>query len=166
MKRQQQHMPRRDCERNRRASGRVSAAGGRGFSIVTVAIAGLTTSLLTSAAAAVEPDVLRFPLSHGPWILESPARPNHHVEALGEQAGIWGSVAHGFEGWVYPFKLFDGWSLFVSRQDEPPTDLQSLATRQIAAPHFAQLEYSGTDWRLATTWFVPRTLPGALLLLD
>jgi len=114
----------------------------------------------------VKPDVLRFPLSRGPWVLESLARPNHHVGALGEQAGIWGSLARGFEGWVYPFKLFDGWSLLVAQNGEPPTDLQSLATRQVATPHLAQLEYAGTTWRLTTTWFVPRSLPGALLLFD
>ena len=61
----------------------------------------------------VKPDVLRFPLSRGPWVLESPSHPSHHVEALGEQAGVWGSLAHGFEGWAYPFKLFDGESIYL-----------------------------------------------------
>jgi len=48
-----------------------------------VAVAGLTTLLSTTAAGAVKSDVLRFPFSRGPWVLEGPARPNNHVEALG-----------------------------------------------------------------------------------
>ncbi len=116
-------------------------------------------------SGATESDVLRFRLAPGPWALESQTYPNQHVEALGEQAGVWGSLAERFEGWAYPFKLFDGWSLLV-REGDQPTPLASLSTRHIAAPHLSQLEYSGADWRLVQTWFVPRSLPGALLLLD
>ncbi len=159
--------------------------------------------LALSTSSGEESDVLRFPIARGPWVLESRASPNQHVEALGEQAGVWGSQAQGLEGWVYPYKLFDGWSMFVSPgsndaheqlgteafergkrkacagaaseairgySEAPPpgspASLQLLALRQIATPHLAQLEYAGSDWRLMATWFVPRSLPAVLLLLD
>jgi hypothetical protein len=143
-----------------------SVASLRGLSMLAMAVAGLIAPFASGAGAAGEGDALRFALTRGPRPLESPARPNQHVEALGEQAGVWGSLAQSFEAWVYPFKLFDGWSLFTGGEGEPVRELQSLATRHVATPHFSQLEYAGTDWRLTTTWFVPRALPGALLLLD
>ncbi|MDA7867237.1 hypothetical protein N9B57_04795, partial [Verrucomicrobia bacterium] len=32
---------------------------------------------------------------------------DRHIEALGAQAGIWGTLSQGLESWVYPFKAFD-----------------------------------------------------------
>lgn len=118
------------------------------------------------AAGPPGPDTVRVSPPLGPWILSSPAQPDYHVAALGERAGVWGSLEGGFESWAYPFKLFDGWTLLVAREGESPVDLRSFATRQVATPHLAQLEYAGPDWRLTATWFVPRALPGVLLLLD
>lgn len=119
---------------------------------------------LTGTAAA--PALLRFPLARGPLVLESPAAPDQHLEALGEQAGLWGSLARGVEAWVYPFKLLDGGTLFVATADGSFTELSPLATRQTATPHMAQIEHAGPGWRLSATWFVPRSQPGLLLLLD
>ncbi|HOA61323.1 MAG TPA: L,D-transpeptidase family protein [Verrucomicrobiota bacterium] len=108
----------------------------------------------------------RFPLERGPLVLESQASPEQHFEALGEHAGVWGSLAHGVEGWAYPFKLFDGWTLCLAHDDGPLADLRPFASRHVATPHMAQTVYDGGDWRLTLTWFVPRSQPGMMLLLD
>jgi len=138
----------------------------RSITALAAIIAGLMAPSAAAGDASREREVLRFALVRGPCFLESAARPNQHVEALGEEAGVWGSLGGGFEGWAYPFKLFDGWSLFAGDEGGHLKGLQSLATRHVSAPHFSQLEYAGTDWHLTTTWFVPRAIPGALLLLD
>lgn len=127
---------------------------------------GCGPALGASSAAVRAPDRVRLSLEPGPWALKGPARPGNHIEALGEQAGIWGSLAQGFEGWAYPFKLFDGWSLAVLHGAEPERDLDSFAREQIASPWFAQVEHAGPDWALTTTWFVPRSRPGAVFLLN
>jgi hypothetical protein len=47
-------------------------------------------------------------------VLERPAEPLRHVQTLGEQAGLWGSLQGGFEAWAYPFKPFHGLELLRS----------------------------------------------------
>ncbi len=72
----------------------------RSITALAAIIAGLMAPSAAAGDASREREVLRFALVRGPWVLESAARPNQHVEALGEQAGVWGSLAGGFEGWV------------------------------------------------------------------
>lgn len=128
--------------------------------LVGVAVAWVGSGALRPAQAAEA--ALRVPLRRGPWTLDGPAAANHHVEALGERAGVWGNLAAGFEGWAYPFKMFDGlsWELGVC------SGKALSARRQVAAPQFAQIHYAVGDGGLNATWFVPRSLPGALLLLE
>ncbi len=109
----------------------------------------------------------RFRLYRGPLVLERPAQPWSHVEALGEEAGIWGKVGGALEAWVYPFKLFHG--LTLSFSDDGGKTFRSsgeLVRDQLAAPHMAQLRLVADRFALTETLFVPRKLPGAAILLD
>ena len=103
----------------------------RSITALAAIIAGLMAPSAAAGDASREREVLRFALVRGPCFLESAARPNQHVEALGEEAGVWGSLGGGFEGWAYPFKLFDGWSLFAGDEGGHLKGLQSLATRHV-----------------------------------
>ncbi len=109
----------------------------------------------------------RFCLDRGPLVLGRPAQPRRNLEALGEEAGLWGNVEDGFEAWVYPFKLFDGLTLLVSHDGgETFLPLERLARYQWATPHMAQLRLATDRFALTQTFFVPRRLPGLIVLLD
>ena len=111
--------------------------------------------------------VNRFPLERGPLVLERPAQRWSHVEALGEEAGIWGEVGGSFEAWVYPFKLFHGLTLLFSQNDGKTfQSAGELARYQVAAPHMAQLRLVCDRFAATETLFVPRKLPGLVILLD
>ena len=45
-----------------------------------------------------------------------PAEPGRHIEAVGDEAAIWGSLQGGFEAWVWPFKAF--WDLKVQLSEK------------------------------------------------
>ncbi|NQT83410.1 hypothetical protein HQ563_10320 [bacterium] len=129
--------------------------------------AGNLISADTSPVGGTRYPLRRFPLHRGPLALGRPAQPWSHVEALGEQAGIWGKVGGEFEAWVYPFKLYHGLSLLFSddggKTFHPSSD---LVRYQWAAPHMAQLRLVADRFALTETFFVPRKLPGIALLLD
>lgn len=113
------------------------------------------------------PRLNRFPLERGRLVLERPAQPRSYVEALGEEAGIWGEIGGSLEGWVYPFKLFRGLTLLFSHDGGKTFQSSSrLVRRQLAAPHMAQLSLVCDRFAVTETLFVPRNLPGLVILLD
>ena len=113
------------------------------------------------------PRLNRFALERGRLVLEQPAPPWSYVEALGEQAGIWGDVGGSLEGWVYPFKLFRGLTLLFSHDGGKTFQSSSELVRwQLAAPHMAQLRLVCDRFAVTETLFVPRNLPGLVILLD
>ncbi len=109
----------------------------------------------------------RFPLTRGPLVLERRAQPWSHLEALGEQAGVWGGVGGELEAWVYPFKLFHGFTLsFSDDGGETFRPSADLVRYQWATPHMAQLRLVSDRFSVTETLFVPRKLPGVAILLD
>lgn len=121
----------------------------------------------TNRAGPVPPPLDRFPLERGPLVLERPAQPWNHLEALGEEVGLWGKVGGGFEAWVYPFKLFHGLTLLLSHDGGKTFQPSSERVRyQVATPHMAQLRLVDDRFAMTETFFVPRKLPGLVILLD
>ncbi len=125
------------------------------------------SSAMPSVSSRSEVPFQKFPLERGPLVLERPAQPQSHVEALGEEAGIWGKAGGEFEAWVYPFKLFHGLTLLFS--DDGGSTFQPFARlvrHQLATPHMAQLRLIADRFSVTVTLFVPRRLPGLALLMD
>ena len=98
--------------------------------------------------------------------LVAPAHLHTHIECLGEEAGIWGTLHQGLEGWAYPFKLFEQLQLAYSLDDgETFTAQQQLAQSQVAEPHLARMIFADDRFRSEQILFVPRNHPGFVILL-
>jgi len=120
-----------------------------------------------SAAGLPAGVVDRFEIARGPLVWERPVEAGSYAEALGEQAGIWGTADGAFEAWAYPFKLAGDLDLEFSVDGGATWAAGSQwARRQVAAPHYAQLVMEGDGVRAVETLFAPRRLAGAAILLD
>ncbi|HAK94344.1 MAG TPA: hypothetical protein DCM87_04915 [Planctomycetes bacterium] len=109
----------------------------------------------------------KFALDPGPLVLSREAAPWRHIEALGEQAGIWGAAGGTLEAWAYPWKLFDRFELaFSADRGKTFRPARDLARVQTAAPHMAQLGLADDRFAATVTLFVPLRLAGLVVLLD
>ncbi len=109
----------------------------------------------------------RFQLERGPLALERTPQAGDYMEALGEQAGIWGDPAGTLESWAYPFKLFYDFSLsFSTDGDRRYIPGSQMVIKQIAAPHMAQIHLEDDSLDVMQTMFVPRHHPGGCILLE
>ncbi|HNR97760.1 MAG TPA: GH116 family glycosyl hydrolase [Planctomycetota bacterium] len=111
--------------------------------------------------------IARFALEPGPLVLTREAAPWRHIEALGEQAGIWGAAGGTLEAWVYPWKLFDRFELaFSTDGGKTFRPARDLARVQTAAPHMAQLRLADDRFAATVTLFAPLRLAALAVLLD
>ncbi|MCD6392409.1 MAG: hypothetical protein J7M40_02770, partial [Planctomycetes bacterium] len=109
----------------------------------------------------------RFDLRHSPLKLESVGGKDNYIEALGEQASIWGTAAGALEAWAYPFKLAGNLTMeFSTDGGKAFAPVSGLLIGQTATPQMAQLHYAGKRFKMTQTLFVPRNLPGGAMLLD
>ncbi len=130
----------------------------------------LSAALLAAGVlwAADEPaGIPRFAIERGALRLTRQAAPWRSIEALGEEAGVWGSVGGTLEAWAYPWKLFDHFELrFSADGGKTFRALRDLVRVQTAAPHLAQLALVDDRFAVTVTLFVPQRLPGVCVLLD
>jgi glycogen debranching enzyme len=96
------------------------------------------------------------------------ARPAHtweFLDAVGMRAGLFGTQDGKFEAWVYPLKLFRDFHLmFTADGREFPAE--SLARSITARPESVTVTYSGDNFTVNETWFVPYDAAGAVIQLD
>ena len=95
--------------------------------------------------------------------LSAPGSTERHIESLGTEAGLWGSLSLGLEAWVYPFKAFDSLELGLIGSDGRFQAIKSHVKEQIASPDESVLIFKESDWSLKASLFVPRNLPGGTL---
>jgi glycogen debranching enzyme len=94
-----------------------------------------------------------------------PIRTWEFLPVVGTKAGLFGHENGTLEGWVYPMKLFRDFSFIfhVNGRDIP----SAAAARSIEAfPDRVVLTYSGDEFTVKETIFVPRDLPGAVIELQ
>jgi hypothetical protein len=93
------------------------------------------------------------------------ARPWEFLCAVGRRAAIFGNESGRVEAWVYPLKLFRGFSVrFRSAEGEFPAE--SMVRTIIVRPESTTLVYSGNTFRVKETFFVPVDEPGALIRFE
>lgn len=98
--------------------------------------------------------------------LSSAAKRNNHIESLGEEAGIWGNLKAGLEGWAYPFKLFEELHLAYSVDSgETFVPESELAETQISEPHLTRLLVVDDRFHVERILFAPRRRPGLIVML-
>jgi len=112
----------------------------------------------------------------GQLCLVAPASARTQVEALGDEAGIWGSLRDGFEAWVYPFKAF--WDLKFSLAEEGAKGkwiaFSELARSHVVRPHASFLLGSNDRLSLTVGFFAARgvleskhlSVPGVLVRFE
>lgn len=125
---------------------------------------GFSAGWITATANAEIAEVVR---EYHRVALTAPAQLHAHIECLGEQSGAWGTLHDGFEGWAYPFKLFEELQLSYSI-DGGKTYLhqETLARTQIAEPHLARILIADDHCRVEQILFTPRSRPGIAILLN
>ena len=97
--------------------------------------------------------------------LVRPAHSWEFLDAVGMRAGLLGWQDGNLEAWIYPLKLFRDFHL-VFKANGRDYPAESLARSVTARPESVTITYSGDNFTVNETWFVPFDVPGAVLQLD
>ena len=97
--------------------------------------------------------------------LSRPVRSWEFLPVVGTRAGLFGYESGEMEAWVYPLKIFRGFHL-TFHVDGRALPAESLARTLIVRPESATLVYSGDNFSVRETFFVPVHEPGAVILFD
>lgn len=114
--------------------------------------------LATAASFAAERPAHQMEMSR-------PARPWEFLPVVGTRAALFGNEAGQMEAWAYPLKIFRGLHLtfYVGGQALPA---ESLVRTTIVRPESSTLVYTGDNFSVRETFFVPVHEASAVLLLD
>jgi glycogen debranching enzyme len=87
------------------------------------------------------------------------------LPVVGDRAALLGDEAGNFEAWVYPLKIFTGFSVHfqVGDHDYPAATLARTLT---VRPQSATILYAGNDFSVRETLFVPIHETGAIVRFD
>ncbi len=98
--------------------------------------------------------------------LTRPAHSWEFLDAVGMRAGLFGTQDGRFEAWVYPLKLVRDFRLVFRTADGREFPAESLARSITARPESITITYSGDEFTVDETWFVPVDVAGAAVQLD
>ena len=121
----------------------------------------LVVSFLLLAALAARAK----PPAPSPLELSRPVRSWEFLPIVGTRAGLFGSESGQMEAWVYPLKLFRDFHL-TFHVDGRAVPAESLARTLIVHPESATLVYTGDNFSVRETFFVPVHDPGAVISFD
>lgn len=111
---------------------------------------------------AVEPNSVEAPR---PVELSRPDRPWEFLSSVGQRAGLFGNEAGNFEAWVYPLKILRDFHLrFLV--DGRVIPAEALARTVTVRPESSTILYSGDNFAVRETWFVPVHEAGAVIIVD
>jgi len=97
--------------------------------------------------------------------LSRPVRTWEFLPVVGMRAGLLGNESGQMEAWVYPLKIFRSFHL-TFHVDGRAVPAESLARTLIVHPQSATLVYTGDNFSVRETFFVPVREPGAVILLE
>ncbi len=92
-------------------------------------------------------------------------RPWEFLPVVGQRAAVFGNEAGVMEGWVYPLKIFRDLHL-VFRVADREIPAGSLARTLITRPESSVIVYSGDNFLVRETFFVPVNESGAVVHFD
>jgi len=114
--------------------------------------------LLAALAAAAEQPARKLELSR-------PVRSWEFLPIVGTRAGLFGNESGQMEAWVYPLKIFRDFHVTFHVGDRA-LPAESLARTLIVHPESATLVYTGDDFSVRETFFVPVREPGSVILFE
>ncbi len=97
--------------------------------------------------------------------LSRPVRSWEFLPIVGTRAGLFGNESGEMEAWVYPLKIFRDFrvTFHVGGRALPA---ESLARTLVVHPESATLVYTGDDFSVRETFFVPVHEPGAIISFE
>ncbi|MGA7295477.1 MAG: amylo-alpha-1,6-glucosidase [Terriglobales bacterium] len=128
----------------------------RSCTVTAVIVAGVL--LMCSLAWAAVPPGQSLELSR-------PVRPWEFMSAVGTRAGILGTEQGTLEAWVYPLKILSDFHLRF-HVDGTVLPAETLARTLIVTPESTTILYTGDDFSVRETLFVPVHEPGAIIALQ
>src|SRR5207248_5351786 len=98
-------------------------------------------------------------------LIERPVHAWEFLDAVGMRAGVFGAENGRLEAWVYPMKLLRDFHLVFHRADRA-VPAEALARTVQVRPEATTIIYSGDDFSVRETIFVPYDQPGAVIVLE
>jgi glycogen debranching enzyme len=129
---------------------------------VTFALVGLPPGM-----HAAEGLVPTFPLQPNDLTIARLAQPGQYFDKIGERAGLMGFESGSFEMWIWPWKVLRNFELsFLLGTSTQPILARDIVRTIEVTPEATVLTYTYESFTIKEIILVPRTEPGALLLLD
>ena len=121
--------------------------------------------LCLSLAASAEDG--KFQLPDSPIQLEGEPSVHRYFDVAGRRAVLMGMEGGEMEAWIWPFKIARNIGLEFRREDFPePVRSEQLARRITVRPESTTVLFTGDDFSVAATFFVPLNTPAVVMLLD
>lgn len=127
-------------------------------------MARLMGTLLLFLLAAALPHALAEELPRS-LELSRPVRPWEFLSAVGTRAGLFGNETGRFEAWVYPLKILRDFHLRFHVEGRVLPG-ETLARTVVVRPEASTIVYSGDNFRVRETLFVPVHEPGAIIFFE
>jgi glycogen debranching enzyme len=117
----------------------------------------------STAVAGIE----RFPLRSGGLQLDRPTHTGAFFDVIGRRSALFGYENRPFEAWVYPLKIFDGFSLSF-RLEGYPLEIEGndIAASIRVRPESTTLTYAHAAFTVRQIMFAPLDEPGIVILLE
>jgi glycogen debranching enzyme len=109
----------------------------------------------------------RFPLRSGGLQLDRPTHAGAFFDVIGRRSALFGYENRSFEAWVYPLKIFDGFSLSFRLEGYPlEIDGNDIAASISVRPESTTLTYAHAAFTVRQIMFAPLDEPGIVILLE
>jgi hypothetical protein len=119
------------------------------------------------AVAATEPGIPAFPIPETDLTLRAEATSRRFIAAHGQRGMIVGYAAEGLEGWIYPFRIFHDFRIGIRTEGSSHAIPGSALVRDIVVrPESVTRTYSGQNFTVRETIFVPLEVPGFAILYE
>jgi hypothetical protein len=121
--------------------------------------------LVFAVAAAADDGPFKIPAS--PIQLEGEPSPARYFDVVGRRAVLMGAEGGEMEAWVWPFKVARNIELEFRREDfAEPMRSEQTARWITVRPESTTIRFTGDDFSVAATYFVPLDEPAIVILLD
>ena len=118
-------------------------------------------------AAPVRAEDGKFRLPDSPVQLAGEPSLQRYFDVAGRKAVLMGREGGKMEAWIWPFKIARNIGLEFRREDFPePLRSEQLARRITVRPESTTILFTGDDFSVGATFFVPLDEPAVFILLD
>ncbi len=137
-----------------------------GLFLLAVTLASGGNQALHSGSPA-EAGIPYFPIPSSSLTLRAEATPRRFIAAHGRKGMLVGYACQSLEGWIFPFRIFHDYRVqFRSDDSSAPVPGSALAREVVVNPESVTRVYSGQNFTVRETLFVPLDVPGFEILYE